>query len=218
MKLLHRLYIAAVVLFFGALGFESMQACTTPTSQAKAQQAEGELCAIRAQARALEESGVLPRPAAGSMRAQIETEEDAFCSARQPAAPASGESNPQMTRPRLSPNGPEIDLTTQLPQTFHHVAGADETIDWSKGPNQQIDLSAATCVVTSTGLPQGETASLTLMVQQDATGGRAIAFVGGQTPGGTPLALSAGANATDLLDLFWTGHVLLVTIRGKAFA
>jgi hypothetical protein len=121
--------------------------------------------------------------------------------------------------PRLGASGPAIKLLTAPVLTYHDAQGATATIDWSKGNNQSIGLAAGAdpCVVTSTNLPAGETAELTLRVQQDATGGRSIAFAGGQTPGGTALALSAGAHAVDLLDLFWTGNVLLVTIRGKDF-
>lgn len=122
--------------------------------------------------------------------------------------------------PRIPPSGPVVELLSSPPVTFHDDSGATAIIDWSKGNNQAIELTtgAAPCVVTSNGLPPDETASLTLQVQQDGTGSRTIVFVDGQTPGGSPLALSAGANATDLLDLFWTGHVLLVTIRGKNFS
>jgi hypothetical protein len=124
-----------------------------------------------------------------------------------------------MTIPRLSPTGPNLDSVSAPKLTFHHEAGAAATIDFSEGPNQQIDLSvgSAPCVVTFAGLPQNEeTASYTLEVQQDATGGRTIVFVGGLTPAG--FALSPAANARDLLDLYWDGHVMWVTIRGKAFS
>lgn len=122
--------------------------------------------------------------------------------------------------PRVPPSGPVCSLLTSPPVTFHDDSGATAVIDWALGNDQAIELTtgAAPCVVTSLNLPLNEPADLTLQVQQDSVGGRTIVFLDGQTPGGTSLALSAGANATDLLDLFWTGHVLLITIRGKNFS
>jgi len=123
-----------------------------------------------------------------------------------------------MTIARLGNSGPDIVSPSQVKRTYHHAAGAAAAIDWGNGPNQQIDLSAgsAPCVVTCTGTPPNEeTASYTLEVQQDATGGRTIVIVGAQYAAG--FALSVGANAYDLLDLYWNGHNYLVTVRGKAF-
>lgn len=115
--------------------------------------------------------------------------------------------------PRLSASGPVLELLTAPVQTFHHDAGATVTIDWSKGNNQQVDLTAASapCVVTSVGLPDNETAELTLLVQQDATGSRTIAFANGSLATGFALA----ATGSTLLRLFWTGHTLLVSVGWK---
>lgn len=78
--------VIAFLLIMAAFGAMVVNGCSTPTGQAKAQKAEADLCAIRAKERALELAGVLP-PLAGSLRAQIESAEDALCAARADAAP-----------------------------------------------------------------------------------------------------------------------------------
>jgi len=120
--------------------------------------------------------------------------------------------------PRQSASGPVIKTVSAPKLTYHHEAGAAVTIDWSLGSNQQIDLDelSVPCVITSTGLPPDDTtAALTLQVQQNAAGDGSVIFVGANYANG--FALSAVANAIDLLDVFWTGHNLMVSVRGKHY-
>ena len=126
--------------------------------------------------------------------------------------------------PRQSASGPVI-KTVSAPKITYHPAGdeppigAAVTIDWSKGSNQQVTLDALSkpLVVTSVGLPPDDTtAALTLQVAQNAAGDGSIVFVGGNYANG--FALSAVANAIDLLDVFYTGHNLMVSVRGKHYA
>jgi len=119
---------------------------------------------------------------------------------------------------RKSPSGPTIVLPSAVDTVQDGNSGADITIDWSEGPNHAVTLTAANVVIRQEGLPVGETAELTLKVTQDATGNRHAAFADAVTPGGSGITLSTAANKTDLLDLHWDGHVLLVTVRGLAFA
>ena len=81
--------VLAFVLIMAVFGAMVLHGCSTPEGQAKAQQAEADLCAIRAKERGLELAGVLP-PAAGSLRAQIESAEDAFCAARASSSDGGG--------------------------------------------------------------------------------------------------------------------------------
>lgn len=122
--------------------------------------------------------------------------------------------------PRGGPSGPPLKLLS-APVLTYTEAGETATIDWAKGNHQHLTLGpgAAPCVVTSINLPSGgETADLTLAVRQDGVGGRTIAFVLSHTPGGAGITLSSGANETDLLDIFWTGNVQQVTVRGLDFS
>ncbi len=121
-------------------------------------------------------------------------------------------------RQRRAPSGPTIVLQTEENTVSNGNSGADFTIDWSLGPNQQLVLTAASVVIRQEGLPTGETAELTLTLFQDATGNRVAHFADCQTPGGATLTLSTAANKKDLLDLHWDGHVLQATVRGLAFA
>lgn len=120
--------------------------------------------------------------------------------------------------PRQSSSGPVIKTISAPKITYHHEAGAAVTIDWSLGSNQQIDLTALSkpCVITSIGLPPDDTtAALTLQVQQNAAGDGSIVVVGANYA--TGFALSAVANAMDLVDLYYTGHSFMVSMRGKNF-
>lgn len=120
-----------------------------------------------------------------------------------------------MTRPRLGPNGPSIDFLHMGADINNGNGGAAATIDWTKGNNQRIQLNAPSCLVTSTGLPLNETASLTLLVSQDGTGGRLLVFDNAVIP--DTWLLSTAPSAVDLVDLLWNGGVLFASIRGKRF-
>lgn len=120
--------------------------------------------------------------------------------------------------PRQSASGPVIKTVAAPKITYHHEAGAAVTIDWSQGSNQQIDLDALSvpCVITSIGLPPDDTtAALTLQVQQNAAGNGSIVIVGANYANG--FALSVVANAIDLVDLFYTGHSFMASVRGKHY-
>lgn len=120
--------------------------------------------------------------------------------------------------PRQSSSGPLIKTVSAPKIVYHHEAGAAVTIDWSLGSNQQVDLTALSkpCVINSIGMPPDDTtAQLTLQVQQNAAGDGSIVVSGGNYA--TGFALSAVANAMDLVDLYYTGHSFMVSMRGKNF-
>ncbi len=122
-----------------------------------------------------------------------------------------------MTIARLTPNGPDIAL-----QSFPKVvnlgdSGAAKTVDWSRGPLQQIKLTVSGSQINVVGsLPAGESCRVMLMVQQDAVGGKTPSLSGVQAPTGG-LTWSAGALAIDVLEILWDGVVARGNFFGKGY-
>lgn len=70
-------------------------------------------------------------------------------------------------------------------------------------------------------LPAGEAGvahSCTLLLTQDATGGRTLTIPGALVPGGVAPTLSTAAGAVDLLHLLWNGTAWMVLVGGLAMA
>ncbi len=117
---------------------------------------------------------------------------------------------------RQSPSGPTVKLPAMPGELGNTNVGAVASVDWSLGPAQSLGITA-NCNVTSVGLPAGEATWLQLKVVQIG-GGAVPTFVGAQTPGGTPLAFSAGNGAKDIVSLYWDGFDLFASVAGLAFA
>jgi hypothetical protein len=123
-----------------------------------------------------------------------------------------------MTVPRLAASGPKIALPGALKQFANGNSGAGQvTIDWSKGPAQEIILTGNCNFNLYTGLTPGEPTWVQLRVRQDATGGRVPTFSALLTPGGTGLTLSTGALALDIISFYYDGTLLCGTVAGLDF-
>lgn len=120
-----------------------------------------------------------------------------------------------MTRLRLAPTGPNVELPSFGSASNANV-GAVASIDWSKAPSQTLTLTAD-CDVSSLGLPAGEQTWLQVIVVQATSGGHVPNFLLALTPGGDPLELTSGAGAIDVVNLFWNGTFLLATVGGNDF-
>lgn len=82
-------------------------------------------------------------------------------------------------------------------------SGAADTIDWGVGNKQKSTLTN-NCTFTFTA--PGGPCSLILELHQDATGSRTVTWPGTVVwPDSTAPTLSAGANAIDVIALFWNG-------------
>lgn len=91
------------------------------------------------------------------------------------------------------------------------------SIAWplTSGVAAQVTLGGNRTLANPTGLAAG---SYVLIVRQDATGGRTLAYGSNyRWPGGTAPALSTAANAVDLLTFISDG-TLLYGVAAKAFA
>lgn len=82
-------------------------------------------------------------------------------------------------------------------------SGAADTIDWGVGNKQKSTLTD-NCTFTFTA-PDGQ-CNLILRLIQDATGSRTVTWPGTvKWPSGTAPTLSTGANAIDIIALYWNG-------------
>lgn len=81
------------------------------------------------------------------------------------------------------------------------ASGASTTVDLGNGNVQLLTLSAST-TISLAGATAGVACSLSLYIQQDATGSRLITWPGSiKWPGGAAPTLSTGANKIDLIVL-----------------
>jgi hypothetical protein len=82
-------------------------------------------------------------------------------------------------------------------------SGSAITLDLVNGNVQKLTLSAASCTITLTGPAAGAMRAMTLLVFQDATGGRTITWPGSVKWGiaGAPV-LSTGVAKMDIISLF----------------
>lgn len=112
--------------------------------------------------------------------------------------------------PRRAPSGPTLELVTAPAQYANGNSNAAIALDWNRGPSQTVTLNSPTPVIDLvTSLPRGESARMTLRVQQDGTGNRVPTFTPHvYTAGGTPLVFSTAPSAYDLVDLYWDGQLL----------
>lgn len=99
------------------------------------------------------------------------------------------------------------------------VWGADVVLD--KYP--QTYLSTLSTSVSSMALPTSpigmQSGTVTLVLTQDATGGRTIAWPAGvKWPDGIAQQPAAAANTTSVIHLLWTGTQWLGLLGGKSFA
>ena len=82
-------------------------------------------------------------------------------------------------------------------------SGAADTVDWGVG-NKQKSMLTGNCTYTFTA-PNGP-ASLTLKLQQDATGSRTVTWPAAvKWPGGTAPTLSTAATAIDIVAFYYNG-------------
>jgi hypothetical protein len=78
----------------------------------------------------------------------------------------------------------------------HGNTGSTETIDLANGNIHRIVLDSATVTLTFTGATNAKACAFTLVVVQDGTGGRALAYPASvKWPGGTAPTLGTAANA-----------------------
>lgn len=83
-------------------------------------------------------------------------------------------------------------------------SGSSFTVNWTSGSRQTLTINAATATLSFTA-PIG-VSSLLLRVVQDATGGRLVIWPSTvQWVSGAPPVLSTGANAVDIISLYWNG-------------
>lgn len=80
------MFVCAVL---GALSVVQLESCT-PEQQAKTAKAENDLCKLREAEQSAEAIYPSIAPPHGSIRAEIETAEDAFCAARAQSSPPAG--------------------------------------------------------------------------------------------------------------------------------
>lgn len=106
--------------------------------------------------------------------------------------------------PRQSPSGPFLPLLTAPKLYDNGNSGAGPVaIDWSRGPVQLVTLTGAPALSLFGGLTAGQSAELTLELQQDGTGTRIPTWPGVAIP--TGFALSTSAGARDLVKLTYDG-------------
>lgn len=117
-----------------------------------------------------------------------------------------------MTQLRQSPSGPFVHVPSFTGASNANV-GAAAQIDWSKGPSQNLTLTA-NCNVSSIGLPPGENTWVQLVVIQGGAGGYTPTILGALTPGDAPLALSTAPGSVDVVSLFWNGTFFLAQVAG----
>ena len=83
-------------------------------------------------------------------------------------------------------------------------SGAAATVDWNNGQKHRITLTA-NCTFTLTSLTDG-VSNLLIKIIQDATGSRTVTWPASVLwPDGTAPTLSTGANAVDIVSLYWDG-------------
>jgi hypothetical protein len=136
--------------------------------------------------------------------------------------------------------GGEIDITDAIPVSAY---GGTPTVQGPQGePGDLVGvttgswggavvldkyprtyISSLTSSVTSLALPTSpiglQSGTVTLVLTQDATGGRTITWpVGVKWPDGIVQQPAAGANTTSVFHLLWTGTQWLGLVGGKSFA
>jgi hypothetical protein len=107
------------------------------------------------------------------------------------------------------------------PYQNHGNTGSTETVDVTAGTVHRAVLDAATVTFTFTGAVSGTAASFTLLLVQDATGGRLAAWPGAvDWAGGTAPTLSTAANARDVLTFLTVdgGTVWYGSLVGLGFS
>lgn len=155
---------------------------------------------------------------------------------------AEGESNFRQYGPfafDVVPNE-EIDLTDVIPVSAY---GGSPTVQGPQGePGDlvgvttetwnaavvldkypQTYISSLSASVSSLALPTSpiglQSGTITLVLTQDATGGRTITWPAGlKWPDGIPQQPASGPNTTSVIHLLWTGSQWLGLLGGKSFA
>lgn len=122
-----------------------------------------------------------------------------------------------MTIPRLSPNGPDIVLTSSAKVLNLGDSGASKNVDWSKSQIQQVKLTVNGGIINCvSSFPPGESCRVVLLVQQDDTGGKTPSLPLVQAPTGG-ITWSAGPLEIDVLDILWDGLVARCSLFGGGF-
>jgi len=122
-----------------------------------------------------------------------------------------------MTIPRLSPNGPDIVLTSSAKLLNLGDSGASKNVDWSKSMVQQVTLTQNGAIINAvSSLPPGESCRVTLLIQQDAVGNRTPSLPLLQQPSGG-ITWSTGALAIDVLDILWDGSAARCSLFGGGY-
>lgn len=107
-------------------------------------------------------------------------------------------------------------------RTAPTISSGTLTLDCEQGNVFEVSLNANVTTLTLSNPPaSGKAGSLTLILQQDATGGRTFAWPAAvKGPGGVKPTISSAANAIDIYTLMTTdaGTTWYVFTGGKAFA
>lgn len=104
----------------------------------------------------------------------------------------------------------EIPVPDYTPAESRTWSGAVSLADVTEPRMIRVAMNGNVTAVTLPTWASSESGSITLMLSQDATGGRTWVMPG-TSAGGTDVVLSAAPNARDLVRLFWTGIQWVVT-------